>query len=194
MQTSAAGRAAIAQREGNKLKAYRDTKGIWTIGVGHTAAAGAPAPKAGMSITAAQSDEILSRDLATFEAAVNKAVTVPLSQGQFDALVSLALNIGAGAFAQSTLVKRLNAGNVAGAADAFMMWNKPSEIIGRRKTEQKQFLAASKAPPASVVREQQPLPPQTINKPAAAAGLLVAFAATAMAFWHHITAFVSNLF
>lgn len=166
MKTSAAGRAAIAQREGNKLKAYRDTKGIWTIGVGHTAAAGSPAPKAGMTITAAQSDEILSRDLATFEASVNKAVTVPVSQGQFDALVSLAFNIGGGAFAKSTLVKRLNAGNVAGAADAFMMWNKPPEIIGRRKTEQQQFLAGSKAQPDITVQPApapQPAPTVTVT-------------------------------
>ena len=142
MKTSPAGRAAIAQREGNKLKAYRDTKGIWTIGVGHTAAAGAPAPKAGMTITAAQSDEILSRDLAGVEAAVNSAVKVPVSQNQFDAMVSLAFNIGNGGFKKSTIVKRLNAGDVAGAGAAFMMWNKPPEIIGRRKTEQKQFLLA----------------------------------------------------
>lgn len=161
MQTSAAGRAAIAQREGNKLKAYTDSVGVLTIGVGHTSAAGPPKVTKGLTITAAQSDEILSRDLATFEAAVNKAVKVPLSQGQFDALVSLAFNIGSGAFAKSTLVKRLNAGNVAGAADAFMMWNKPKEIIGRRKTEQKQFLAASKAAaqPASAPVKAAPAAP-----------------------------------
>lgn len=146
MKTSSAGRAAITQREGNKLKAYRDTKGIWTIGVGHTAAAGAPAPKAGMTITAAKSDEILARDLADVEAAVNSAVKVPVSQNQFDAMVSLAFNIGNGGFKRSTVVKRLNAGDVAGAGAAFMMWNKPKEIIGRRKTEQKQFLSGGKAP------------------------------------------------
>ena len=156
MKTSASGRAAIAQREGNKLKAYRDTKGIWTIGVGHTAAAGAPAPKAGMAITAAQSDEILTRDLADAEAAVNSAVKVPVSQAQFDAMVSLAFNIGNSAFKKSTLVKRLNSGDVAGAGEAFMMWNKPKEIIGRRKTEQKQFLSGSK--PVKFVTTPAPAP------------------------------------
>ncbi|TPM41531.1 glycoside hydrolase family protein [Mesorhizobium sp. B2-3-4] len=156
MQTSPAGRAAIARREGNKLTAYRDTGGVLTIGVGHTSAAGPPKVTAGMKITAAQSDEILGRDLATFEAAVNKAVKVSLSQNQFDALVSLAFNIGAGAFASSTLVKRLNKGDYAGAGDAFMMWKKPPEIIGRRKTEQKQFLSG-KAPSAP-----QPAPPAPV--------------------------------
>lgn len=163
MKTSAAGRAAIAQREGNKLKAYRDTKGIWTIGVGHTAAAGAPAPKAGMTITAAQSDEILSRDLADTEAAVNSAIKVPVSQKQFDAMVSLAFNIGSGGFKKSTVVKRLNAGDVAGAASAFMMWNKPPEIIGRRQTEQKQFLDGSRpakpsAAPVALLATADPVP------------------------------------
>jgi len=64
MRTSVAGRAAIKRREGEKLSAYKDSVGIWTIGVGHTSAAGAPEVKAGMKITAAQSDEILARDLA----------------------------------------------------------------------------------------------------------------------------------
>lgn len=151
MKTSDAGRKAITQREGNKLKAYQDTKGIWTIGVGHTAAAGSPAPKHGMVITAAQSDAILARDLADVEAAVNGAVKVPLSQNQFDALVSLAFNIGNGAFRKSTLVKRLNAGDVQGAADAFLMWNKPPEIMGRRRGERKQFLTGTKPIPTKAV-------------------------------------------
>ena len=159
MKTSAAGRAAIAQREGNKLKAYRDTKGIWTIGVGHTAAAGAPAPKAGMTITAAQSDEILARDLADVEAAVNSAVKVKVTQNQFDAMVSLAFNIGNGSFKKSTVVKRLNAGDVAGAGAAFMLWNKPPEIIGRRKTEQAQFLKGSKTPAAPKPPAKPATPP-----------------------------------
>lgn len=64
MRTSAAGRKAIAQREGNKLTAYVDSVGVLTIGVGHTAAAGPPVVKKGMKITAAESDQILSRDLA----------------------------------------------------------------------------------------------------------------------------------
>lgn len=148
MKTSAAGRAKITQREGNKLKAYTDTVGVLTIGVGHTSAAGAPKVTKGMTITAAESDAILSRDLALFEKAVNDAVKVPVTQTQFDALVSLAFNIGTGAFKKSTLVKRLNAGDVAGAGAAFMMWNKPKEIIGRRKTEQAQFLSGGgSAPP-----------------------------------------------
>ena len=116
MRTSASGRAAITRHEGLRLTAYPDpaTGGEpWTVGVGHTSRAGPPKVTKGMKITRAQAEEILSRDLATFEAAVSKAVKVPLNQNEFDALVSLAFNIGAGAFAKSTLVKKLNAGNRA---------------------------------------------------------------------------------
>ncbi|TCQ28276.1 glycoside hydrolase family protein [Rhizobium sp. PP-CC-3G-465] len=149
MVTSAAGRAAITQREGNVLTAYRDSVGILTIGVGHTTAAGAPTVAPGMKITAAQSDKILSRDLATFEKAVLDAVKVPLAQHEFDALVSLAFNIGPTAFAGSTLVEKLNAEDRAGAADAFLPWNKGTVgkkkvfikgLADRRAAERKQFL------------------------------------------------------
>jgi lysozyme len=143
MKMSAAGRALLIQREGFKTKAYKDTKGIWTIGVGHTAAAGSPFPFAGLTITKGEVDEILSRDLVAFEDCVESAVRVPLTQGQFDALVSLCFNIGGSGFRKSIVVRRLNEGNYRGAADAFLMWNKPSEIMGRRRSEYKQFLAAT---------------------------------------------------
>lgn len=143
MKTTATGRALIEAREGVRLKAYRDAVGIWTIGVGHTSAAGPPAVVAGLSITPAQAGDILAQDLAQFERAVEAAVTVPLADHEFDALVSLAFNIGADAFARSTLVRRLNAGDRAGAAEAFLMWanagGKPI-LLGRRKAERKQFL------------------------------------------------------
>jgi GH24 family phage-related lysozyme (muramidase) len=145
--TSPDGRAAITQREGNKLTAYRDSVGIWTIGVGHTAAAGEPIPRAGMKITAAESDAILARDLHDVEAAIRNAVKVPLAQHEFDALASLTINIGAGAFAKSTLVKKLNAGDRAGAANAFLSWNKArgkvlKGLTARRTAERLQFLGA----------------------------------------------------
>lgn len=145
MVTSAAGRAAITQREGNVLTSYRDSVGILTIGVGHTTAAGAPTVAPGMKISAAQSDEILSRDLATFEKAVLDAVKVPLAQSEFDALVSLAFNIGGKAFSDSTLVKKLNAEDRAGAADQFGVWIKAGGktlqgLVTRRQAERRQFL------------------------------------------------------
>ncbi|TCL89873.1 GH24 family phage-related lysozyme (muramidase) [Rhizobium sp. PP-WC-2G-219] len=145
MVTSVAGRAAITQREGNVLTAYPDSVGILTIGVGHTTAAGAPTVAPGMKITAAQSDEILSRDLATFEKAVLDAVKVPLAQNEFDALVSLAFNVGGKAFSDSTLVKKLNAEDRAGAAEQFLVWAKAGGkalqgLVTRRQAERRQFL------------------------------------------------------
>lgn len=139
MRMSDDGRKRLEAREGLRLKAYRDVVGVWTIGVGHTAAAGAPSPKEGMTITAAEADDIFKRDLVQYEDAVSEAVKVPLNQNQFDALVSLTFNIGVGAFKRSSVVKRLNAGDYDGAAKAFMLWSKPAQIIGRRASEMLQF-------------------------------------------------------
>jgi lysozyme len=166
MKTSAAGRAAISVREGAKLTAYRDSAGVLTIGVGHTSAAGAPTVTAGMRITAAEADKVLSRDLAAVEVDLNRMATVPLNQNEFDALVSLVFNIGATAFRKSTLLRRLNAGDRRGAADQFLAWNKITrngrkvELRGlttRRQAERGQFLT-----PAGV---QDPVPASPVASP-----------------------------
>lgn len=145
MTTSASGRHAISQREGVRLTAYQDSVDVWTIGVGHTAAAGPPSPHAGMTISAAECDAILSRDLATFEGGVLKAVKVSLRQNEFDALVSFAFNVGLGAFAKSTLLKKLNADDRNGAAEQFLKWTKAggktlAGLVTRRQSERRQFL------------------------------------------------------
>lgn len=148
MQMTAQGRAKLSAREGNRLKAYHDTKGIPTIGVGHTSAAGPPEVHMGLTITADQSDEILMRDLKTFEDILNKALKVPVADHEFDALLSIMFNVGP-KFATSTAIRRLNAGDKAGVPAAIMMWNKPSEIIGRRKSERDQFLTPYAKPVAA---------------------------------------------
>lgn len=133
------GRQRLTDREGKRLKAYLDTKGIPTIGVGHTSAAGPPDVAMGMTITAEECDEILIRDLAKFEAVLDEALEVPVADHEYDALLSIMFNVGP-KFATSTAIKRLNGGDRPGCAAAIMMWNKPPEIIGRRQTEQSQFL------------------------------------------------------
>lgn len=153
LKMSADGRAKLRQREGAKTVAYQDSKGIWTIGVGHTAAAGAPFPREGMVISRAEVDQILSRDLCQYEGAVNSCVRVPLTQGQFDALVSFCFNIGIEGFERSTVVKLLNKRDYRGAANAFMMWVKPPEIRGRREGERQQFVRATYAQVATKNRE-----------------------------------------
>lgn len=119
-----AGLEDIKRWEGLRLVAYQDSAGVWTIGYGHTAAAGAPAPKAGMRISAAEAEEILRRDLARFEAAVERLVKVPLSDNQFAALVSFAFNVGEGAMAKSTLLRRLNAGDYEAVPAELMKWTR----------------------------------------------------------------------
>ena len=140
MKISPSGVRAIAQREGSRLHAYLDTRGIWTIGVGHTSAAGPPQVVPGMKISAEECNEILMRDLARFEAAVNSAVKVEIPQNAFDACVSLAFNIGARGFARSTVVRDINNGDMQAAANAFLLWDRPSDLIGRRRGEREQFL------------------------------------------------------
>lgn len=149
MQTSSFGRGEIARREGTVLTAYKDSAGVLTIGVGHTSAAGQPKVTAGMKISAWEADQILTRDLRDVEATVAKAVKVPLNQNEFDALVSFVFNVGGTAFKGSTLLRKLNAGDRAGAADQFLVWNKITKggkkvalagLTTRRQDERRQFL------------------------------------------------------
>lgn len=138
MRTSKIGRVVLTAREGIRLHAYRDSKGIWTVGVGH--AYGPPTVHMGMSITADEADQILAADLVKFETTVNEAARVPLADHEFDALVSVCFNIGQFGFSHATFMTRLNAGDRRGCAAAFSMWEKNSELIGRREAEKAQFL------------------------------------------------------
>jgi GH24 family phage-related lysozyme (muramidase) len=122
---NAAGLMVIKSFEGLATTAYPDpgTGGEpWTIGYGHTSAAGAPKVYPGLKITAAQAEEILKRDLGVFENAVVRAVTRPPTSNQFAALVSFAFNVGPSNFRSSTLLKKHNAGDFAGAANEFLKW------------------------------------------------------------------------
>jgi lysozyme len=157
MKMTAIGRAALQGREGTKLVAYKDSVGVWTIGTGHTAACGAPIPRAGLKITSAEADACLERDLGRFERAIASALKVPVSENEFDALVSIAFNVGPG-FANSTAVRKLNAGDRAGAAKAIMMWSKPASIIDRREGERDQFLTPyAKAMPKARRSDARPV-------------------------------------
>jgi lysozyme len=109
----------IREFEGLRLTAYLDPVNIWTIGYGHTKTA-----KSGMSISQAGAEALLKHDLAWVEDCINTKVKVPLSNHQYDALASLIYNIGAGAFSKSTLLRKLNASDYAGAANEFQRWNK----------------------------------------------------------------------
>jgi len=140
MRTSPAGIALICRFEGCKLDAYRDSVGVETIGYGHTGAG----VSEGLHIDQARAEQLLASDLVTFECQVSSAVRVPLSQNQFDSLVSLSFNIGAGAFRNSSLLKRLNGGDYRGAASEFGRWvHAGAEVspglVARRASEQAMF-------------------------------------------------------
>lgn len=184
MQTSDRGRALIRQHEGLRLEAYQDPVGVWTIGYGHTSAAGPPSVYKGMRITAAGADEILRTDLRKFEGYVTSAVKVPLNQNQFDALVSFTFNLGPGNLRSSTLLKRLNAGDYGAAADQFSVWNRAGGkvmpgLVKRRAAERALFLepVTSTRPPVKptpapqVPLEAPDLPPMAWA--AIAVGLLI---------------------
>jgi lysozyme len=128
----------IVQHEAIVLTRYKDSVGVWTIGVGHTRQAGPPDPK-----TITKSMEIkdvlalFKKDLKRFEKDVNAAVEVTLAQHEFDALVSFHFNTGG--IEKAALTESINEGDKAKAAEQFMNWSKPPEIIGRRKKEQTLF-------------------------------------------------------
>lgn len=140
MDLSAIGRAVLIAREGRRLSAYRDSVGVWTIGVGHTSAAGPPVVTPGLRLTAQDCDALFTRDVARYADTVRGAVPADLPEHAFDALVSLCFNIGQPAFLRSTVVKRLAAGDRDGAARAILMWNRPAAVITRRQAEHDQFL------------------------------------------------------
>jgi len=140
MKVSNNGINLVKRFEGLELKAYRDSVGILTIGYGHTHAV-----KAGEIITGEQADAFLREDLQVAELTVNTNVKVKLTQGQFDALVSFVFNLGSGNFVKSTLIKKLNAEDYAGAADEFGKWvnaggKKLSGLVKRRAAEREVFL------------------------------------------------------
>ena len=174
MQTSDQGLALIKAHEGLRLEAYPDPGRGWeipTVGYGHTSQAGPPDVTRGMRITAAQAEQILRDDLRKFEGYVTSAVHVPLTQAQFDALVSWTFNLGPGNLKSSTMLRKLNAGDYQGAADEMLRWNKSNGkvlagLTKRRAAERALFL--SQAGVGNVTRPA-PKPAQKPVAPAPAA-------------------------
>lgn len=135
----------IATFESLRLAAYLCPANVWTIGWGTTVYPNGIKVKKGDTCTAEQAKTYKAHDLRRFEKCVNSAVKVSINQNQFDALVSLAYNIGEKAFSDSTLVKKLNASDYQGAANQFSAWNKSkgkvlNGLTNRRAAERKLFL------------------------------------------------------
>lgn len=138
--TSQKGINLIKEFESCRLTAYQDTAGVWTIGYGHTGGV-----SSGMTISQAQAEAYLKGDLARFEKAVNQNVTVGITQNMFDAMVSFTFNVGDGALKNSTLLKKVNSGDIDGAANEFDKWvysggKVVDGLVRRRAAEKALFL------------------------------------------------------
>jgi lysozyme len=116
--------ALLKKFEGCKLKAYYCPAGVCTIGYGHTSAAGAPQVVDGMTITQAQAEDILKRDIVKYEVAVMDLVKVKLTQNQFDVLTDFAYNAGVGNLKSSTMLKKINSGDLDAVPAELMKWTK----------------------------------------------------------------------
>lgn len=146
MQTSDKGIALIKEFEGCKLTAYQDSVGVWTIGYGWTQPVDGKPIRAGMTIKQETAERLLKTGLVSYESDVSRLVKVGLTQGQFDAMVSFTYNLGARSLSTSTLLRKLNAGDYAGAADEFLRWNKAggkvlNGLSRRREAERALFLS-----------------------------------------------------
>lgn len=162
MKVSSHGIALIREFEGFLSKAYKCPVGVWTIGYGSTHYEDGQAVKSGDVISQAYAEKLLQHDVAVIERQLIRALNadeIIVSQGQFDALVDFAYNLGASKLVNSTLWKKLKAKDYESAANEFLIWNKikvknivNGQVVGfklvevkgltkRRQSEQKLFLS-----------------------------------------------------
>ncbi len=190
MKTSNKGAALIKEFEGRKLTAYLCPANVWTIGYGHTTAAGPPIVRQGMRITEEEADAILRRDLVRYENGVERLVKVPLNQSQFDALVSFCFNVGEGALGKSTLLRRLNRGEYDSVPSELMKWTRGggkelTGLVRRRRAEAKLWRDLDNRPPASPeearTQPESPKPSKAITQSKEANTAAIAGAGAALA-------------
>ncbi|MCS4265144.1 lysozyme [Serratia sp. BIGb0163] len=146
MQISKTGIELIKRFEGLELKAYQDSVGVWTIGYGWTQPVDGKKTCPGMVIDQETADRLLKCGVVQYEQGVNQLVKVKITQGQFDALVSFAYNLGLRSLSTSTLLQKLNAGDKQGAANEFGRWVnaggvKLNGLVTRRAAERELFLS-----------------------------------------------------
>lgn len=145
LSVSLAGIAAIQRFEGVKYTAYQDIAGIPTICTGHTG----KEVRIGQRATSEQCEKFLKNDLKKSESSIRACVKVPITQEQFDALVSFTFNVGGSAMCRSNLVRKLNAGDCMAAAHEFPKWSlvngkQVNGLLVRRQQEMKIFIKGCK--------------------------------------------------
>lgn len=152
----------IKEREGLRLTAYDDGGGVWTIGWGSTKGV-----KQGMKITRETAEKMLKDDLVVFEGGVDALVKVPLTQNQFNVLVSFSFNVGMAAFRKSTLLKVLNQGHYDRVPNELSKWVKDNGkvvqgLVKRRALEAALFMSDIDEPTGKVTPQRAT--PTVVNK------------------------------
>lgn len=182
----AAGLSLVKQFEGFEPKWYPDPAHGWklpTIGYGHTDAAGEPkyASTKGLVLTEEQATQVLRNDLQNYADAVSRSVKAPLTDNQFDALVSWCYNVGPGAVAKSTLVRKLNAGDYASVPSELAKWNKAGGKTLKGLTRRRAAEAALFVSKAATLEPTPKVTPKVERKPSAGLGSLIGIALAAAA-------------
>ena len=176
----------LKKRPDGTLEAYKCPAGVWTIGWGCTEGV-----RPGMVITRDEATAMLARELGHFEIVVGRLVTVPLTQGEFDALLSFTYNLGEGALRSSTLLRMLNSGNRSAVPNQFMRWTRCkghkgplSGLVRRRKAEAALFLSGMVHGEA-IGDDYGPMPQAVTPE----IGSRIAVVKSSRTFWGTITAF-----
>lgn len=141
MKLDQKGYLALHQREGLRLKPYLDTQGVATIAMGNTYYEnGSKVKMTDPALSKIEAEHLAKITADSFASKVNNIVKSNVNQNQFNALVSLAYNIGINGFANSTVLRRINANpNDPKIKEAMMLWTKNKELIGRRNSEVTQY-------------------------------------------------------
>lgn len=166
MKVNQAGIDLIKRWEGCKLKAYKDVAGVWTVGYGLTSRAGFIQVGPDTVLTQEEADYFLEKVVADFADKIRPMIDAKLSDNQFSALVSLAYNIGTGAFAKSSVLRRINAGEMHIVPDAMRMWRKAGGkvvqgLINRREAEIQLFLTPDAVPAPQTIGRGRTSPAQS---------------------------------
>ncbi|WOE32197.1 MULTISPECIES: lysozyme [unclassified Acinetobacter] len=139
------GYSIIRESEGLRLKAYKDTGGVWTIGFGTIKYPNGTSVKSGDTCTEAQANEWLKNDCKWVDSCLDQNIKVKINQNQFDALASFVYNVGETAFIKSTMLTLINQNNLAAAAHQFDRWifdngKRIQGLVNRRAKEKELFL------------------------------------------------------
>jgi len=149
MKASPKALAMLRHHEGVRFRPYQDSIGLWTVGVGHLIGDGKSLPDSwNKTFSSGEVDVILGRDLARFEAGVERLCPAGLTVPRFDALVSISFNFGLGTLQRSSIRMRHNRGDYEGAADAFLLYCKAGGKVlkglqTRRNDERAVYLSST---------------------------------------------------